>query len=37
MVETEIHKRQKTKNYTMLAAIVGFIVLVFVVTILRMS
>lgn len=36
-METEVHRRQKTKNYAMLAAIVGFAVLVFVVTVLRMT
>jgi hypothetical protein len=37
MPESELHTRRRTKNYAVLAAIVGFIAVVFVVTILKMS
>ena len=36
-METEIHKRQKSKNLFVAGALIVFIVLVFAVTILRMS
>lgn len=34
---SELHKKQKTKNYALLAAMVAFIVLMFSVTIVRMA
>lgn len=37
MPESELHTRKKSKNYAVLAALIGFIALVFVVTILKMA
>jgi len=37
MIQSEVHKRQKSKNLAMLIGLVAFIALVFAVTILRMS
>lgn len=37
MPKSELHKRKQSKNYAVLAAILAFVALVFVVTILRMS
>ncbi len=34
---TELHKKQKSKNMAVLAALVAFIVLMFAVTIVRMA
>lgn len=37
MPESELHARKKSKNLAVLAALLGFIALVFVVTILKMA
>jgi hypothetical protein len=37
MPKSELHTRRKSKNLAMLAAIIGFVVLVFVITILKMT
>jgi len=35
--DTELHRRQRGKNIAMLAALLGFVVLVYVVAMVRMS
>lgn len=37
MPKSSLHDRKRTKNYAVMGAVLAFIVLVFVVTILKMS
>jgi len=37
MTQSDLHQRKKAKNYAVMGTIVGFIVLIFVVTILKMT
>lgn len=37
MPKSELHTRKRGKNYAVLAAILGFVAIIFVVTILKMS